>query len=194
MPVITVAEIRPAGRWRCQSGGWGTTEITFQATSADTNGAYAFWVDEPPGHVGPPKHVHSREEEGFYVIEGQVEFRAGHIDSVLTKDSFIALPKGIPHSWINTSTGQARLITFTAGAGNEGFFLTLGAPGVGPAGLGQRCHWQRSTRGRAATASRIWRPPTIRWTARSISVPGAVPRLSGRQRASGSMPAVPSTR
>jgi hypothetical protein len=27
---------------------------TFQATSAKTNGADAFWVDEPPGHVGPP--------------------------------------------------------------------------------------------------------------------------------------------
>lgn len=84
--------------------------------------------------MGPPKHVHSREEEGFYVIEGQVQFSAGHVDSVLTKDSFIALPKGIPHSWINTSADQARLITFTAAAGNEGFFLTLGAPGVGAAG------------------------------------------------------------
>jgi quercetin dioxygenase-like cupin family protein len=110
----------------------GDDRITFQATSGDTNGAYAFWVDEPPGHVGPPKHVHSREEEGFYVIEGQVEFRAGRVDAVLTKDGFIALPKGIPHSWINTSIGQARLITFTSGAGNEGFFLTLGAPAVGP--------------------------------------------------------------
>ena len=94
----------------------GDDRITFQATSADTNGAYAFWVDEPPGNVGPPKHVHSREEEGFYVIDGQVQFRAGHVDSVVTKDSFIALPKGILHSWINTSTGHARLITFTAGA------------------------------------------------------------------------------
>ena len=62
-----------------------------------------------------------------------MEFRAGHIDGVLTKDTFIALPKGIPHFWINTSTGNAKLITFTAGAGNEGFFLTLGAPGR-PAG------------------------------------------------------------
>jgi quercetin dioxygenase-like cupin family protein len=112
----------------------GDDRITFQATSADTNGAYAFWADEPPGNVGPPKHVHSREEEGFYVIDGQVQFRAGHIDSVLSKDCFIALPKGIPHSWINTSSGQARLITFTVGAGNEGFFLTLGAPGIGPPG------------------------------------------------------------
>jgi quercetin dioxygenase-like cupin family protein len=133
LPVLRLPKVVPPG------GGlsiwWmGDDRITFQATSADTNGAYAFWVDEPPGNVGPPKHVHSREEEGFYVIDGQVQFRAGHVDSVVTKDSFIALPKGIPHSWINTSTGQARLITFTAGAGNEGFFLTLGAPGVGPAG------------------------------------------------------------
>jgi mannose-6-phosphate isomerase-like protein (cupin superfamily) len=60
--------------------------------------------------------VHSREEEGFYIIEGQVAFHAGLVDAVLTKDSFIALPKGILHSWINTSTGHARLITFTAGA------------------------------------------------------------------------------
>jgi quercetin dioxygenase-like cupin family protein len=112
----------------------GDDKITFQAISSDTDGAYAFWVDEPPGRVGPPKHVHSREEEGFYVIDGQVQFRAGRVDALLTKDSFIALPKGIPHSWLNTSAGQARLITFTAGAGNEGFFLTLGAPGVGPAG------------------------------------------------------------
>ena len=133
LPVVRLPKFVPP------SGGlsiwWmGDDKITFQATSADTNGAYAFWVDEPPGNVGPPKHVHSREEEGFYVIDGQVQFRAGQVDSVVTKDSFIALPKGIPHSWINTSTGLARLITFTAGAGNEGFFLTLGAPGIGPAG------------------------------------------------------------
>jgi mannose-6-phosphate isomerase-like protein (cupin superfamily) len=133
LPVVRLPKFVPPG------GGlsiwWmGDDRITFQAISSDTAGAYAFWVDEPPGHVGPPKHVHSREEEGFYVIEGQVEFRAGHIGEVLTKDTFIALPKGIPHSWINTTTGHAKLITFTAGAGNEGFFLTLGAPGVGPAG------------------------------------------------------------
>ena len=112
----------------------GDDRITFQATSSDTAGAYAFWVDEPPGRVGPPKHVHSREEEGFYVIEGEVDFYAGDIYTLLTKDSFIALPKGIPHSWINISTGNAKLITFTAGAGNEGIFLTLGAPGAGPPG------------------------------------------------------------
>jgi quercetin dioxygenase-like cupin family protein len=133
LPVVRLPKVVPPGAGL--SIWWmGDDKITFQATTADTNGAYAFWVDEPPADVGPPKHVHSREEEGFYVIEGQVEFRAGHVESVLTKDTFIALPKGIPHSWINNSTSKARLITFTAPAGNEGFFLTLGAPGIGAAG------------------------------------------------------------
>jgi uncharacterized cupin superfamily protein len=193
LPVVRLPKFVPPG------GGlsiwWmGDDKITFQATSADTASAYAFWVDEPPGHVGPPKHVHSREEEGFYVIEGQVEFRAGHVDAVLTKDSFIALPKGIPHSWINTSTGQPRLITFTAGPATRDSSSRSELPGSGRRGLAQRCRWRRSTRERAVTASPTWRPPTIRWTVRSRSGPGAVPRSSARWRASGTMLLVPPTR
>jgi mannose-6-phosphate isomerase-like protein (cupin superfamily) len=153
LPVIREPKFVPPG------GGlsiwWmGDDRITFQATSADTASAYAFWVDEPPRHVGPPKHVHSREEEGFYVIEGEVEFRAGPIDAILTKDSFIALPKGVPHSWINISTGNAKLITFTAAGGNEGFSSRSGLPAPGRRGRGLRCLWTRSTRAPAATASR----------------------------------------
>jgi uncharacterized cupin superfamily protein len=99
----------------------GDDKLTFLATCQSTNGACAFWIDEPPGHVGPPKHLHSREEEGFFVIEGDVEFKADNVDAVLTKGDFIALPKGIPHSWITISVDKANLITFTAPAGNEGF-------------------------------------------------------------------------
>jgi len=112
----------------------GDDRITFQAVSEDTGGAYAFWIDEPPAGVGPPRHVHSREEEGFYVVSGEADFRAGHIDAHVGKDTFIALLKGIPHGWRNVSEAGAKLITFTAAGGNEGFFLKLGAPGDGPPG------------------------------------------------------------
>jgi len=110
----------------------GDDRITSQAVSEDTGGAYAFWIDEPPAGVGPPRHVHSREEEGFYVVPGEADFRAGHIDARVGKDTFIALPKGIPHGWKNVSETGAKLTTFTAAGGNEGFFLKLGAPGDGP--------------------------------------------------------------
>ena len=41
----------------------------FLATGEDTNGKYALWEALVPPGGGPPPHVHSREEEGFYVLE-----------------------------------------------------------------------------------------------------------------------------
>jgi len=109
----------------------GDDRIRFQALTADTGGAYTWWIDEPPAGVGPPRHVHSREEEGFYVIDGEVVFQAGNMKATAGPGTFIALPAGIPHGWVNGKT-QARLITFTAEAGNEGFFLELGGEKKGP--------------------------------------------------------------
>jgi hypothetical protein len=46
----------------------------FLATGEDTNGKYALIeaIVGPGG--GPPPHVHSREEEGFYILEGEITF------------------------------------------------------------------------------------------------------------------------
>src|SRR5678816_4844138 len=44
----------------------------FLATGEDTNGQYALWEALVPPGGGPPPHVHSREEEGFYVLEGEI--------------------------------------------------------------------------------------------------------------------------
>src|SRR2546423_7935948 len=46
----------------------------FLATGEDTNGRYALWEALVPPGGGPPPHVHSREEEGFYVLEGEITF------------------------------------------------------------------------------------------------------------------------
>ena len=46
----------------------------FLATGKDTNGKYALWEALVPPGGGPPPHVHSREEEGFYVLDGEITF------------------------------------------------------------------------------------------------------------------------
>jgi mannose-6-phosphate isomerase-like protein (cupin superfamily) len=79
----------------------GDDRIRFQTITADTGGAYTWWIDEPPAGVGPPRHVHSREEEGFYVIDGEVVFQAGVVKATAGPGTFIALPAGIPHGWLN---------------------------------------------------------------------------------------------
>jgi len=49
----------------------------FLVTGDETGGKYAIWeaIVLPGG--GPPPHVHSREEEGFYILEGQITFQVG---------------------------------------------------------------------------------------------------------------------
>ena len=50
----------------------------FLAVGESTNGAYALWEAIVPPGGGPPPHIHSREEEGFYVLEGEITI---HVDN-----------------------------------------------------------------------------------------------------------------
>jgi uncharacterized cupin superfamily protein len=50
----------------------------FLATGEDTNGKYALWEAILPPGGGPPSHVHSRDEEGFHVLEGEITFTELH--------------------------------------------------------------------------------------------------------------------
>ena len=112
----------------------GDDRITFAAVSEDTGCEYAFWLDYPPPGAGPPRHVHSRDEEGFFVIRGELELKAGRFQANVGAGAFIAAPRGIPHEWRNVGDDTAEVITFTVPGGNEGFFLELGAPGDEPPG------------------------------------------------------------
>ena len=49
----------------------------FLATGEETNGKYALWEAIVPPGGGPPPHVHSREEESFYVLEGEIMLQIG---------------------------------------------------------------------------------------------------------------------
>ena len=54
------------------------TLMTVKADGDDTRDAFTLIEFEAPTAFGPPMHIHHREDEGFYVLEGQVLF--GHRD------------------------------------------------------------------------------------------------------------------
>src|SRR5438874_4823008 len=81
----------------------------------------------PPGG-GPPPHVHSREEEGFYVLEGEVTFRVGEERFVATAGTFANMPVGTPHSFRNEGSHPARMLISVAPAGLERMFFEVGVP------------------------------------------------------------------
>ncbi len=81
----------------------------------------------PPGG-GPPPHVHSREEEGFYILEGEITFQIGEERVVATAGMFANMPVGTPHSFKNESTLPAKMLISVAPAGLEQMFFEVGVP------------------------------------------------------------------
>lgn len=100
----------------------------FLATGAETNGKYAVWEAIVPVRGGPPPHVHSREEEGFYILEGEITFTIDAERVVATTGMFANMPVGTPHSFKNESDRPAKMLISVAPAGLEQMFVEVGVP------------------------------------------------------------------
>jgi len=100
----------------------------FLATGEDTDGKYALWEALVSPGGGPPLHVHSREEEGFYILEGEITLQLGDKRLVATAGMFVNMPVGTPHSFKNESSRPAKLLISVAPAGLEKMFFEFGVP------------------------------------------------------------------
>ncbi len=99
---------------------------TILADSADTDGHYAiFHAVIPPGG-GPPPHVHSREEEGFFVLSGELTFVSDGQRFVAGPQTYIGLPRGTLHSFKNEAQQPATALIFVAPGGLERMFEEAG--------------------------------------------------------------------
>jgi quercetin dioxygenase-like cupin family protein len=100
----------------------------FLATGDDTNGKYALWEAVVPPGGGPPPHVHSREEEGFYILEGEITLQVGDKRLVASAGMFANMPVGTLHSFKNEGSKPARMLISVAPAGLEKMFFEFGVP------------------------------------------------------------------
>lgn len=98
----------------------------FLAAGADTGGRYALWEALVPPGGGPPPHVHTREEEGFYVLDGEITFTVNGERMVATAGTFANVSPGTPHSFRNESDRPARMLITVAPAGLEEMFFEVG--------------------------------------------------------------------
>jgi mannose-6-phosphate isomerase-like protein (cupin superfamily) len=100
----------------------------FLATGEETNGKYALWEAFVTPGGGPPLHVHSREEEGFYILDGAITFQIGDQRVVAGPGVFVNMPVGTPHTFKNESGQPARMLISIAPAGLEQMFFEIGQP------------------------------------------------------------------
>lgn len=75
-----------------------------------------------PRSPGPSLHVHSREDEAAYVIEGVLTVRVGDHTFDVGPGSLAWLPRGEPHAFANLSERPVRVFGVITPAGLEGMF------------------------------------------------------------------------
>jgi len=94
-------------------------DASVKASRSSTGGNLT--VIESRTKAGAPWHVHSREDEYFYVIEGKIIVHCGDEIYSAGPGSFVFLPRGIPHAWDVGAEGVATLLMMTVPAMLEEF-------------------------------------------------------------------------
>ena len=72
--------------------------LTYKVPSQRTGGAYSLFEVTTQPNGGPPPHVQHREDESFYVLEGEFEFLAGKATIRAGASPLIYIPKGTMHA------------------------------------------------------------------------------------------------
>lgn len=98
----------------------------FLAEVEHTGGTYAIWHATVAPGGGPPPHIHRREEEGFFVLSGEVTFEVDGRELVGTQGAFAQLPSGSRHRFFNSAQLPAEMIIMIAPGGLEKLFQQVG--------------------------------------------------------------------
>jgi mannose-6-phosphate isomerase-like protein (cupin superfamily) len=102
-----------------------------KASAADTGGQYTLLeITAPPG-LQTPLHVHYREDEGFYVLEGSVAIQVGDEIVELGAGQHAFGPRNIPHRFTVGPDGAHMIWVLTPG-GFEDFVEEASVPAEAP--------------------------------------------------------------
>jgi quercetin dioxygenase-like cupin family protein len=101
--------------------------MTFLATGEDTHGQFA--LIEAVGRRGnvPPPHIHHREDEIFYILEGEIVFSVSGRTIKGTPGTMIFLPRDVRHEFTIESE-QYRMLMLITPPGFEGWFREFSVP------------------------------------------------------------------
>jgi quercetin dioxygenase-like cupin family protein len=103
------------------------TLVTIKSSAESTGGVVGVTENLAPRGGGSPLHIHHREDEWFYVIEGELTFWVGGETIVAPAGAFVFGPRDVPQTFLVTSD-EARFLLVVEPAGFEGFVRQIGEP------------------------------------------------------------------
>jgi quercetin dioxygenase-like cupin family protein len=110
----------------------GVTHI-YKATAAETGGSFSLWEAVVPPGEGPPPHTHTREDEAFFVLDGEllIEFEGEPAPRRVGPGGFFFGARNKRHAFRNVGDQPARVLILSApSCGLDRMFAELDAATV----------------------------------------------------------------
>src|SRR3954462_4102408 len=105
--------------------------MTIVPTAQSTGGAFGLTEAIGPAGSSPPLHIHHREDEAFWLLDGELTVRCGDPTFTAEPGSFTFLPRGVPHTFVVEGERPARLLSICVPGGFERYFAAAGRPAEG---------------------------------------------------------------
>jgi len=102
-------------------------ETSVKISSHDTGGAYAVMEASTPPSSGPPLHLHQREDEWWYILEGNFLFEIDDNSVHAGPGDTVFAPRGSRHTFQNIGTALARTLVTVVPGGLDLFFQEVDA-------------------------------------------------------------------
>jgi quercetin dioxygenase-like cupin family protein len=106
---------------------WQGALMILRAHAGNTGGALGLVEARFPAGFGPPLHVHHREDEVLYVLDGQLRCRQGDREFTAGPGELVFGPRELPHAFKAGPEGATALVLVTP-AGLEQMFQEGGVP------------------------------------------------------------------
>ena len=91
--------------------------VEFLARSVDTERFNLSIVTIAPQRSGPEAHAHETEDDSFYMLDGELVFTVDGEDVTAGPGTFVLVPPGVEHTFVNHTDAPARFVNVHAPAG-----------------------------------------------------------------------------
>lgn len=110
---------------------WFTDNLAYVHVDGEESGG-AFSLCELLAARGsmPPLHVHHRDDETFYVLEGELRLFLGNRQILVPAGKAALAPREVPHTY-RVESDSARFLVINSPAGFEQFLRDAGEPAPG---------------------------------------------------------------
>lgn len=97
-------------------------------TGADTGGAYCLIEASLAPGIGVPRHTHTREDESYFVLSGELEVIVEGKAFVLRPGDSLIAPRDIPHQIRNSGNTENHYLLIFSPSGLDEFLMATALP------------------------------------------------------------------